>query len=144
MTRDYDHAAAVQRVLRGITVRGDCWIWKGATNDKGYGQIKVGGRKGPVLYVHRIMANAQPGEEVFHLCDTPRCVNPAHLSLGTHLDNIADMNRKGRNVNQKKTRCPRGHEYDTFVQRARGPERKCSTCKNEQAREYRRRKRGVT
>ena len=143
-----DRAKLIERVLRDVSVReSGCWIWKGAANDQGYGQIKVGGRKGTVLYVHRIMAGAEPGEEVLHTCDTPRCVNPEHLRLGTHRDNIRDMIAKGRGtsfdaINRAKTHCPNGHPYDLVINRARGPERKCRTCKNEAAREYRRRKRG--
>lgn len=42
------------------------------------------------------------GGVVLHSCDNPRCINPEHLSLGTHKDNTQDMLRKNRN------RPPRG------------------------------------
>lgn len=137
--------ALLERILRDVVIEGDCWVWQGATNDHGYGQIKVGGRKGKTLYVHRLMADAQPGDEVRHTCDTTRCVNPEHLLLGTHQENIQDMFDRERDggfatQNRAKTHCPRGHEYAQRERRGK-PERYCLVCKAEQSREYRRRKR---
>ena len=76
-----------------------CWLWIATVTNKGYGQFS----KGRVsVTAHRMsweLANGvKPPTDLFvcHRCDTPTCVNPAHLFLGTHRDNIADMVAKGR------------------------------------------------
>lgn len=81
-----------------------CWIWMGALNNKGYGQISVGGKS---ELAHRIMyANTigmlTPQIVLRHRCDNPRCVNPEHLEPGTKADNSQDMLRRGRAAHQSK------------------------------------------
>jgi hypothetical protein len=54
-----------------------------------------------MVAVHRLMyqfayGNIRPEDWVLHKCDVPRCCNPAHLFLGDHAANMADMMRKGR------------------------------------------------
>lgn len=82
-----------------------CWLWKGAVNwtAGGYGKIptsrKAGRRR--FLSAHRVAWELQVGEIphgfcVLHRCDTPLCVNPDHLFLGTQTDNVMDMLKKGR------------------------------------------------
>ena len=75
-----------------------CWNWISSTFDSGYGQFKVGERN---LRSHRvaweITRGAIPcGLFVLHHCDNRRCCNPAHLWLGTHKENMADMQQKNR------------------------------------------------
>jgi hypothetical protein len=73
-----------------------CWEWQ-ATGDR-YGGFRVGKsmyKSSRVAYF--LHYNEQPGElEVMHSCDNPKCCNPNHLSLGTHLENMQDMADKGR------------------------------------------------
>lgn len=69
-----------------------CWLWTGATKNGHHGCIKLGGRKGPVLYNHRVVWEAlhgpiPAGKIVMHKCAVPACVRPDHLELGTHSDN---------------------------------------------------------
>lgn len=82
---------------------GDCWLWLGSRNQAGYGRIGRPGRGLPAEYAHRYswqLANGPipAGMEICHTCDTPPCVRPDHLFLGTHRDNARDMTAKGRNV----------------------------------------------
>jgi HNH endonuclease len=82
---------------------GACWAWTGRTNTHGYGRVSYRNPIGDVsdLLAHRvswfITNGATPeGIKVLHKCDNPPCVNPAHLFLGTQLDNVKDMQTKGR------------------------------------------------
>lgn len=74
-----------------------CWLWVGTTSRK-YGSAWY---KNKSIRAHRLSYQAFKGEIpkgmfVCHSCDTCMCVNPDHLFLGTHQDNMTDMKRKGR------------------------------------------------
>jgi hypothetical protein len=75
-----------------------CWLWYLATNDAGYGSFRVNGKT--VLahrkFFERTKGPIPNGFHVCHKCDTPQCVNPDHLFLGTASDNMRDMHKKGR------------------------------------------------
>lgn len=76
-----------------------CWLWTGAKNDQGYGQIK-GNRK--LIYAHRyslyLKTGIFPKLFVLHLCDVPHCVNPDHLREGSQQENMTDAVNKGRHA----------------------------------------------
>lgn len=78
-----------------------CWIWRGLSNRTGYGRYsqQVASR------VSWVMAHGPipDGLLVCHHCDNPPCVNPSHLFLGSHLDNLRDSMRKGRTPNRGAT-----------------------------------------
>jgi hypothetical protein len=79
-----------------------CWLWTGATAGKGYGEIKIPGERRQA-YAHRLSymmhRGAVPkGKHILHRCDTPRCVNPAHLFIGDASVNANDMKAKGRHL----------------------------------------------
>jgi len=92
----------MERLWSRVDKTGDCWIWTGSKNNKGYGVIGNGNNH--LSYVHRLVweesnGTIPEGVEVCHSCDKPSCVR--HLFLGSHLENMQDMARKQRSGMQR-------------------------------------------
>lgn len=105
----------------------ECWGWPKYRNPQtGYGQLscKRGLPKAKLFTAHRAIWTATHGEipdgmHVLHRCDNRGCFNPAHLFLGTHADNMRDMNRKGR-AGQRKNPA-RGERHGSVTKPGRIP-----------------------
>ena len=81
-----------------------CWLWTGAIQSAGYGRFVTD--EGRHVLAHRFSYWLHHGEIddnlfALHSCDTPRCVNPEHLRLGTAKDNMGDVIARGRHHSQK-------------------------------------------
>ena len=133
------------RVRDGVdVVETGCWLWRGAKNSRGYGQmaVRVAGRQRPLSRsVHRIVAELSfgaipDGMYVCHHCDVRACANPDHLYVGTAKSNAADAVRRGRASNKlaawnaSKTHCRNGHPYsESNTYRTLKGERQCRACR---------------
>ena len=116
-----------------------CWIWIGATAHKGYGTIRSDIKPFKPMGAHRaswILHNGPIGDglHVLHKCDIAACVNPKHLFLGTHKENMKDMILKNRGRGSIEY-CKRGHEFNIhnthIYKRLDGiSQRICRKCEN--------------
>jgi hypothetical protein len=81
----------------------ECWLWKGGTSGKGYGRFKI---RGKLYSSHRVAYEIHNGKlknlhqyhgtVVRHSCDSPGCCNGKHLLSGSQLQNVRDMDARGR------------------------------------------------
>lgn len=94
-----------------------CWLWNKRINPDGYGEMGYLGKKERSHRVSALEFCAEDikGKVVMHMCDTPACVNPFHLEVGTQLANIKDRHSKGRTARAEQ----KGHHSWEQVNEAR-------------------------
>jgi hypothetical protein len=94
-----------ERLMKNHKKDGDCWIWTGRIHAGGYGFLsyrsKENKSKKTASNAHRVAYKVWKGDVpkelyVLHKCDNRKCINPDHLWLGTHIDNMKDMISKNR------------------------------------------------
>ena len=102
-----------------------CWLWFGATTSNGYASTSTNRIAIPAHKAAYLATGRECGDlDLDHLCRTRNCVNPAHLELVTHRENVL-RGVSPSAVHARKTTCPKGHEYDKLDCYGR---RKCSRC----------------
>lgn len=134
-------AEAVRRFWNLVDITGDCWVWIGGRDRRGYGVYAPQGRstfmRAPRYSMMITMLQPIPdGMWVLHHCDNRPCVRPDHLYLGTQVENVRDMVARGRSksVRARGTSCIHGHEFtpeNTYTYasvRRRFGVRQCRTC----------------
>lgn len=110
--------------------RNSCWLWKRAISSHGYGTLSVNRRPFGAHRMAWILSKGPipDGLMVCHRCDNPPCCNPKHLFIGTHLDNMADRQVKGKYLTRL-TGHPRaklkGSALKRFALRIRNGELPC-------------------
>jgi hypothetical protein len=133
MTRGVQEPAAFRFGGCYVQLANGCWLWQGASNNRGYPTFTLTG--GDKVYAHRFayehaVGPIPDGLELDHLCHQPLCVNPQHLEPVTAEEN------KRRRLAQNATTCSRGHlmtEANTYRPPSRPTRRMCKTCTRQRA-----------
>ena len=137
-------ADVLDRLSRRSTVVGECWLWDGCLNSRGYGCIGINGvsrlahrvayeaAKGPIpdgLVIDHLCHNADPSCSGGPTCRHRRCWRPEHLDATTPRLNQSRSHRDGSH----RTHCPQGHPYTDANTRLRDGKRSCRKCGAESA-----------
>lgn len=112
-----------------------CWLWTANLTNSGYGMIY---NPGGDSLAHRLSIvlsgrTIPTGLEAMHKCGVRSCVNPDHLTVGTHAENMREIVEGGRHYLLNRTQCLRGHPYDaentSYSKTKSGRKRVCKTCR---------------
>lgn len=96
--RPNPHAPASERFWRYVSKSDGCWLWTGFRDQDGYGKFRESTKRNVGAHRFSFELHNSPvpdGYIVRHLCNNAACVNPEHLALGDHFDNMQDRVRAG-------------------------------------------------
>ncbi len=102
--RNWHHAPLEERFKRCIGPKNEngCILWNAGGTAAGYGTLHSDDCK-KTIYAHRyawerINGPIPEGLDILHSCDNPGCINPDHLTPGTHAQNMADSVSRDRHA----------------------------------------------
>lgn len=101
---------SIDNFMKTVNKKASCWQWEGFVDRHGYGRSSINCKhQGAHRVSYQLFVGPIPhNKHVLHKCDNPGCVNPKHLYVGTHKDNMRDTSIRNR---RHKTHCPKNHEY---------------------------------
>ena len=107
-----------QRLLSRLYIPDDanlCWLIDGHKDHKGYDHFYFDNYQHKAHRAYFMLFNQckiPQGKMILHSCDTPSCVNPAHLRIGDHAENMLDRKLRNRTFKNFKSFCKRGHDLN--------------------------------
>jgi hypothetical protein len=122
------------KVQEPFDAHNDCWVWTSSLNNHGYGQFHLGSGNvlAHVFAYEQFCWRIQDELELDHLCRNPACVNPSHLELVTHQENMRRSPLIKLNGPPFKSHCKRGHPFSGNNLRIKlDGKRVCRTCHRE-------------
>lgn len=131
------------RFWRFVKKTETCWLWTGARTNFGHGVFKNKIATGNLAhrFSYALHFESIPSKKmILHKCDNPDCVNPEHLYLGNHKDNMRDVALRKRHWNTKKTACKNGHRFNPeniYMTKYGRRCRECILIKRKKLKEYR-------
>jgi hypothetical protein len=137
MTLKTTLAEKFRQYLPNQTDSGQCIMWNGFVNGRGYGQLSTG-KYGTRIATHVawfLKYETWPVKLMLHTCGNRRCVNVQHLYEGNDKDNSRDAVEAGSHYEARKIRCARGHLFSGYnlitIVTPSGTRRRCRVCSNE-------------
>ena len=111
----------------------ECWIWRGALDRYGYGQVKYRGKNWRAHRLAYFLLGIPLPERQDHECNNRACVRPEHLRPLTQRQNVLRSLTNPLAINARKTECKNGHPFDElntgYDTRPGHAGRYCVTCK---------------
>jgi hypothetical protein len=112
-----------------------CWLWVGCVTHNGYGRVSYRGRlllahRAALLLLRQVEMPRGVAVQVDHLCRNRRCVNPDHLEIVAHGENLR-RSRVARWGTERKVVCVRGHLLRPPRPGKHGDSRRCRQCQKD-------------
>lgn len=101
---EYLQSVMIRLLSKYSLNKSDCWNWTDSTDRKGRATVTVGRCRHKSARVMYVCHYRKPVGNLYvlHTCDNILCINPSHLWLGTHEDNMQDMRNKDRSLRGSK------------------------------------------